>query len=64
MTVRHPIRGLFGGLIFGFGLAFILIFLSVAILGTWTVIGFTVAFGLIGLVVSLVWPPKQETPGQ
>jgi hypothetical protein len=64
VTKRHPFRGLIGGLIFGFGLALILVFLSIAVIGTWTVIASIVAFGLIGLVLALVWPPKQVSPPQ
>lgn len=62
MTVRHPFRGLIGGLLFGLGLAFIFVFLGQAVLGVWTVIGSVVAFGLIGLIISLVWSPKRVTP--
>jgi hypothetical protein len=64
VTKRHPFRGLIGGLIFGFGLALILVFLSIAVIGTWTVIASIVAFGLIGLVLALVWPPKQVSGPQ
>lgn len=59
MTIRHPVRGLLGGLILGLGVALLLVFLGIAVLGTWTVIGFVVGFGLIGLVFALVVPPKR-----
>jgi len=62
MTVRHPLRGLLGGLILGLGIALALVFLGVAVLGTWTVIGFVVVFGLIGLVYALAWPAKRVAP--
>lgn len=62
MTIRHPVRGLLGGLILGLGVALLLVFLGIAVLGTWTVIGFVVGFGLIGLVFALVMPPKRPEP--
>lgn len=62
MTTRHPFRGLIGGLIFGFGLALILVFLAIAVIGEWTVIASVVAFGLIGLLLALIWPPKKVPP--
>ncbi len=64
MTIRHPFRGLIGGLIFGLGLVMMLIFLSIAVLGNWTFIGFMVGFGLIGLLIALLWPPRREPPPQ
>lgn len=64
MTIRHPVRGLLGGLILGLGVALLLIFLGIAVLGTWTVIGFVVGFGLIGLVFALAGPSKQVRPPQ
>lgn len=64
MTMRHPIRGLIGGLILGLGVALLLVFLGIAVLGTWTVIGVVLGFGLIGLVFALVWPAKQVRPPQ
>ena len=62
MTIRHPFRGLFGGLILGLGVALMLVFLGVAVLGTWTVIGLVLVFGLLGLLFALVTPPKRAAP--
>ena len=64
MTKRHPFRGLIGGLIFGLGLGLILVFLSVAVIGTWSLVASVVAFGLIGLLLALIWPPRQVPPPQ
>lgn len=62
MTVRHPLRGLLGGLITGLGIALMLVFLGVAVLGTWTVVGLVVGFGLLGLLFALAWPPRRVAP--
>ncbi|MCC6618060.1 MAG: hypothetical protein IT341_03360 [Chloroflexi bacterium] len=62
MTVRHPIRGLFGGLVLGLGAGMLAVFLGAAVLGTWTVLGLILVFGLIGLLYALVMPPKRSGP--
>lgn len=55
---RHPIRGLFGGLLLGIGLALIVVMLGAAPLGTATVL---VIIGLcmaLGVVIAYALPPR------
>ena len=57
-VVRHPVRGAFAGLVFGLGLAMVLISCSVIALGT-LVPFLVVVFGLVvGIVISLVAPAR------
>jgi hypothetical protein len=58
---RHPIRGLFGGLLFGLGLALALISFAVIALGTltpWVVVGLCTVFGVL---LGLVMPARRKS---
>lgn len=55
---RHPLRGLFGGLLLGLGLALILVLTGSAVLGENTVIVGLVAFGIIGLLFAYAAPAR------
>lgn len=57
--IRHPLRGLFGGLLLGIGLALVLVQLAIAPLGTWTVIVVVVACTLLGLAAAWVLPARR-----
>jgi len=60
MTVRrHPLRGLFGGFLLGLGLALVLVFAGIPILGTWTVIGVVAAFTVLGILLAYALPARQ-----
>lgn len=58
---RHPLRGLFGGLLFGIGLALILAQLGSAPLGTSTVLVIVVLFTILGTIAAYVLPPRPIT---
>lgn len=62
-TKRHPIRGFFGGLLAGLGLAFLLISFSVVALGTLTPVLIIVVFIVIGVVVGLAAPARSKSGG-
>ena len=59
-TKRHPIRGFFGGLLMGLGLAFLLISFSVIALGTLTPIVIVVVFLVLGVVVGAAAPARTK----
>jgi hypothetical protein len=56
--IRHPLRGLFGGLLFGVGLALILVQLGSAPLGTYTFLVIVVLFAVLGTVAAYVLPAR------
>lgn len=58
MIVRHPIRGLLGGLLLGIGLALVMVQLAFVPLGEWTVIVVVVAFTVLGLLFALLVPAR------
>lgn len=58
MTRRHPIRGLFGGLLLGIGLALVLMQLSVAPLGQVTVLTVVALCTVLGLIASWALPAR------
>jgi hypothetical protein len=55
---RHPLRGLSGGLLLGIGIALALVQLSVAPLGTLTVVVIIALCTVLGVVVSYALPPR------
>ena len=59
---RRPIIGLVGGLVLGVGVALILVFTSLAILGTYTVIFITIVGGALGLIWAYMAPPRRVPP--
>jgi hypothetical protein len=63
---RHPFRGFFGGLLFGFGLAMALVSFAVIALGTltvWVVVGLCTIFGvLLGLFAPARKKPAENVP--
>lgn len=58
MTLRHPLRGLFGGLLLGIGLALVLAQLSVAPLGTNTVLIVIALCTALGLILAYALPAR------
>lgn len=58
MIRRHPVRGLFGGLLLGIGIALVLTQLSVAPLGTLTVVVVVALFTVLGLIASWALSPR------
>ena len=58
MTRRHPIRGLFGGLLLGIGLALVLMQLSVAPIGQLTVVIVVALFTVLGLIAAWALPAR------
>jgi hypothetical protein len=59
---RHPFRGFFGGLLFGLGLALLLLSYAVVPFGAvtpWVVIG---AFTVLGLLSGLFGPRRRGMP--
>jgi len=58
VVVRHPIRGLLWGLVFGIGLAFVLVFSTIIVFARVPVTT-TIAIGTVaGLMWSVVGPPR------
>jgi hypothetical protein len=60
MIRRHPLRGLFGGLLLGLGLSLILVMLAVPVFGQWTVIVFTLGLAVIGVILAYVLPARRS----
>lgn len=58
MTRRHPIRGLFGGLLLGIGLALVLMQLSVAPIGQLTVVIIVALCTVLGLIAAWALPAR------
>jgi hypothetical protein len=58
VTLRHPLRGLFGGLLLGIGLALVLVQLSVAPLGTNTVLIVIALCTVLGLILAYALPAR------
>jgi hypothetical protein len=56
MIVRHPVRGLLGGLLLGIGLALVMVQLGFVPFAEWTVLVVIVAGVLLGLAFALVMP--------
>jgi hypothetical protein len=56
---RHPLRGLFGGFLLGLGLALVLVFAGLPVLGSWTVIVVVAAFTVLGVLLAYVLPARQ-----
>lgn len=56
---RHPIRGLFGGLLLGIGLALMLVQLAVVPLGEATVLAVISVCALIGLSAAWLLPARR-----
>ena len=58
VVVRHPIRGLLWGLVFGIGLAFVLVFSTIIVFARIPVV-ITITVGtLAGLLWSVLGPPR------
>jgi uncharacterized membrane protein SpoIIM required for sporulation len=57
---RHPIRGFFGGLIFGLGVSILLITTAVLLFGKLTPLIVLVAGIALGLVVGIVGPTRRK----
>jgi len=58
VVVRHPIRGLLWGLVFGVGLAFVLVFSTIIVFARTPVV-ITITVGtLAGLLWSVLGPPR------
>ena len=58
VVIRHPIRGLLWGLVFGIGLAFALVFSTIIVFARQPVV-ITIAIGtLAGLLWSVLGPPR------
>jgi hypothetical protein len=55
---RHPLRGLFGGLLLGIGLALVLVQLSVAPIGQLTALIVVALCTVLGLIASLALPAR------
>jgi hypothetical protein len=55
---RHPLRGLFGGLLLGIGLALVLVQLSVTPLGTNTVVIIIALCTVLGLIAAYALPVR------
>ena len=58
MIRRHPIRGLFGGLLLGIGLSLVLMQLSVAPIGQLTVLTVVALCTVLGLVAAWALPAR------
>lgn len=58
MIHRHPLRGLFGGLLLGIGLALVVVQLSVAPLGTNTVVIIIALCTVLGLIAAYALPAR------
>jgi hypothetical protein len=58
MIARHPLRGFFGGLLFGIGLALVMVQLAFVPLGAATVIVVVGACTLLGLLFALFMPAR------
>lgn len=58
MIVRHPIRGLLGGLVLGIGLALMMVQMSFTPIGEATVLVVLLVATLLGLLVSLLVPAR------
>lgn len=58
MIRRHPIRGLFGGLLLGIGLALVLMQLSVAPIGQLTVVIVVTLCTVLGLIAAWALPAR------
>ena len=58
MTRRHPIRGLFGGLLLGIGLSLVLMQLSVAPIGQLTVVIVVTLCTVLGLIAAWALPAR------
>jgi hypothetical protein len=58
VVVRHPVRGLLWGLVFGLGLAFVLVFTTIIVFARLPVLT-TIAIGTAaGLIWSVIGPPR------
>jgi hypothetical protein len=58
VIVRHPIRGLLWGVVFGIGLAFVLVFSTIIVLAR-VPIAITITVGTLGgLLWSMLGPPR------
>jgi len=58
VVIRHPIRGLLWGLVFGIGLAFALVFSTIIVFARQPV-AITIAIGTVaGLVWGVLGPPR------
>lgn len=58
VVVRHPIRGLLWGLLFGIGLAFVLVFSTIIVFAR-VPVATTIAIGTAaGLLWSVIGPPR------
>ena len=58
VVVRHPIRGVLWGLVFGIGLAFVLVFSTIIVFARVPVV-ITITVGtLAGLLWSVLGPPR------
>lgn len=60
-TKRHPIRGLFGGLCLGLGLAIMLVIYGKVAFGTWTPYLVIIAGVVIGVLWAFVAPARGPT---
>ncbi len=58
MIRRHPIRGLFGGLLLGIGLALVLTQFSVAPIGQLTVVIVVALCTVLGLIAAWALPAR------
>lgn len=58
MIRRHSIRGLFGGLVLGIGLALVLMQLSVAPIGQLTVLIVVTLCTVLGLIAAFALPAR------
>jgi membrane protein implicated in regulation of membrane protease activity len=62
MIIRHPLRGALGGLLLGFGLAWLLVQLNFVPVGNLTVVVLLLASVLLGLLIALAAPPRGTPP--
>lgn len=60
---RRPFRGLFGGLVLGFGVALLLIVYGILALNMWYLLGVVVAGALVGLLLAYVAPARTRRTG-
>jgi len=59
-VIRHPFRGLFGGLLLGIGLALVLMQLSVAPLGQVTVLTVVALCTALGTILAYALPARSH----
>jgi hypothetical protein len=59
IVIRHPLRGIFGGLLLGIGLALILVQLGFVPIGSATVVVVVLLAVVLGLLVAVAAPPRR-----